>query len=89
VLGLSPGPAHHDHIVREAHQLAGPALSPLPVKPVEIDVAQARRDHPALRGSGHVTRDRAVLHHSCAQHRAQQLQDVAVDDPFLDRRHQL
>ena len=41
-LGLSPGPAYHDHIVGEPHQLSGTALRPLPVKPVEIDVAKAR-----------------------------------------------
>jgi site-specific DNA recombinase len=45
--------------------------------------------HTALRGSGVAARDRPVLHHSCAQHRAQQLQDLSVDDPFLDRGHQL
>jgi hypothetical protein len=42
-----------------------------------------------LRGSGVAARDRPVLHHSCAQHRAQQLQDLSVDDPFLHRGHQL
>jgi hypothetical protein len=66
-----------------------PALCPLPVKPVQIDVAQARQDHPTLRSSSVAASDRAILHHPRAQHRAQQLEDLAVDDPLLDRRHQL
>ncbi|MCA1677442.1 MAG: recombinase family protein [Actinobacteria bacterium] len=35
----------------------------------------------ALRSAGHIAADRAVVHHPCAQHRAQQLEDVAVRDP--------
>jgi len=34
-LGVSPGPAHHDHVIGETHQNPGPALGPLPVQPVE------------------------------------------------------
>jgi site-specific DNA recombinase len=45
--------------------------------------------HPALRSPGAAAPDRRILHHPRAQHRAQELQDVTVDDPFLDRRHQL
>jgi len=44
--------------------------------------------HPALRRAGRAARDRSLLQDACAQHRAQQLEEVAVDDPFLDRRHQ-
>ena len=49
--------------IRVTHENPVSALGPLPVKPVQIDVAQARRDHPALRGPGHATPDRPVLHH--------------------------
>ena len=87
-LGLLPRSAHHKQIVRETDQNPMPAVRPLPVKPVQIDVAQARRNYAALRGSRHFPRDRPVLHHPCAQHRAQQLQDVPVADPLLDHRHQ-
>jgi hypothetical protein len=72
-LGLRTRPAHHHQIVRETHQNATPALRPLPVKPVQVDVAQAGRDHPALRRSGQLARDRPVLHHPRAQHRAHEL----------------
>ena len=44
--------------------------------------------HPALGSPGVLAVDSAVLHHPRAQHRAQQLQEVTVADPLLDRRHQ-
>ena len=47
------------------------------------------RDHPALRGAGIRTPDLPVFHHSCPQHRAQQLQDRLVADAFPYRLHQL
>ena len=47
------GLAHHQQIVGVADQNPVPALCPLPVKPVQVDVAQAGRDHPALRGPAH------------------------------------
>ena len=47
------------------------------------------REDPALRGSGRFPEDLAVFHHSRAQHRAQQLQDRLVADPFLHRLHEL
>ena len=61
--GLLLRSAHRQQIVRVTHQNPVSALGPLPVKPVQIDVAQARRDHPALRSSRHATLDRPVLHH--------------------------
>jgi hypothetical protein len=88
-LGLRLALAQHDHVVRVPHQNPVPALRPLPVKPMQIDVAQAGRDHPALRGPSAGTPDRPILHHPGAQHRAQELEGVTVDDPLLDRRHQL
>ena len=66
-----------------------PTHVPSPVEPVQVDVAQQRGDHPALRGAGHRLAYRTALHHSCPQHHAQQLQDSLVADPFLHRLHQL
>jgi hypothetical protein len=86
--GFRPRSAHCQQIVRETDKNPVPALRPLPVKPMQIDVAQAGRNYPALRGAGHVAHDRPVLHHPRAQHRAQELQHMAVRDPLLDRRHQ-
>ena len=51
-LGLRLRPAHHHQIVRVADQHPVPARLPLPVEPVQVDVAQHGRDHPALRGTG-------------------------------------
>jgi hypothetical protein len=51
-LGFCACSAQRQQIVCVAHKNSGSALGPLPVKPVQIDVAQARRDHAALRGSG-------------------------------------
>jgi hypothetical protein len=80
--------AEHHQVIRVTHQHPTPALDPLPVEPVQIDVAQDGRDNAALRGAGHIAADRTVLHHPRAQHRAQQLEQVAIRDPFLDRQHQ-
>ena len=55
-VGLRPCPAHRQQIIREPDQNPVPALRPLPVKPMQVDVAQAGRNHTALRGSGHVPR---------------------------------
>jgi hypothetical protein len=44
-LGLTPGPAHHDHIVRETHQNAGSALRPLPANRAWLS---------RMRGNAHV-----------------------------------
>ena len=40
VLGFLFGLAHHQQIVRVANQHAGAAPCPLPVEPVQVDVAQ-------------------------------------------------
>ena len=80
--------AAHHQVIRKPHQHSCPALGPLPVEPVQIDVGKDGRNNTALRSTSHVAVDRTVLHHSPAQHRAQQLQQVTVTDPFLDRRHQ-
>ena len=40
VLGFPLGLAHHQQIVRVAHQHPGAAPIPLPVEPVQVDVAQ-------------------------------------------------
>src|SRR6476646_4327259 len=53
-LALRPRLAHRQQIIREPDKNPVPALRPLPVKPMQVDVAQAGRDHTALRGSGHV-----------------------------------
>lgn len=74
--------------VGEAHQLPCAVGLPFPVKPVQVDVTEQRRDHPALGRAGDRLADRPVLHHPGAQHRAQQFEDVAVTDAFLDRLHQ-
>ena len=47
---------------------------------------RARSPRPA--GSRHLARGPRRPPSPRAQHRAQQLQDVAIDDPLLDRRHQ-
>src|ERR1019366_682256 len=49
-LGLLPRPAHRQQIIRETNETPMPARRPLPVKPMQIDVAQARPEPPALRG---------------------------------------
>jgi len=40
VLGLLFGLAHHEQIVRVADQHSGAAPDPLPVEPVQVDIAQ-------------------------------------------------
>jgi hypothetical protein len=82
------GFAHHQQIIRIADQHPVSACRPLPVEPMQVDVAQDRRNHAALRGAAPATFDRAVLQDPGPQHRAQELQEMAVNDPFLDRRHQ-
>ena len=47
-LGLCPRPAHRHQIVCVADQNPVTALRPAPVKPVQVDVAQQRRDDAAL-----------------------------------------
>ena len=47
------------------------------------------RDHPALRRAGDRPTNRAVLHHSRAQHHPQELEHGLVADAFLHRLHQL
>ena len=56
---------------------------------MQIDVAQHRRNHPALRGTRHRAPYLPVLHHPRAQDRAQQLEDRLITDTFLHRLHQL
>ena len=48
-LGLTLRPTHHDQIVGVADERAAAARLPGPVKPVEVDVCEQGRDHPALR----------------------------------------
>ena len=76
-------------VVGVADQHPVPASSPCPVEPVQVDVAQQRRDHPALRGAGHGRRDRArpPSPRRAASRAAASGRPVA--DPFLDRLHQL
>jgi len=63
---------------------------PTPTGPSEPSYLLRGSSHDtALGRTGHVAVDRPVLHHPRAQHRTQQLEDVPVTDPFLDRRHQL
>ena len=78
VLGVPFGLAYRQQIVCVAHQYPVSSLGPLPVKPVQIDVAQDGRNHTALRGAADAAPDRRVLHHPGAQHRAQELQDVTI-----------
>ena len=47
------------------------------------------RENPALGSPGHGPPDLPVLHHSRAQHRAQQLEHGLVADAFLHRLHEL
>ena len=75
-----------DHPRNEPESMS--ARLPMPVEPVQVDVAQARAKLRRLAGFPYLRRDRPVLHHPCAQHRAQQFQHMAVADPLLDRRHQ-
>jgi site-specific DNA recombinase len=63
--------------------------------------ADTESDHPAdyqlrwrggdaaLRGSGHLSTHQALLHHSGAQHRPQELEHRLIADTFLDCLHQL
>jgi hypothetical protein len=86
--GFPAGLAHHQQVIRVADECSAPARLPCPVEPVQIDVAQDGRNHTALRSPGTAAPDRPILHHPGAQHRAHELQEMAVADPFLDRRHQ-
>src|SRR5208283_2470021 len=65
LLGLLPGGAQHDEVIRVADDFSHAALSPGPVEGVQVDVGWERRDDPAL-GS---PRDRLGEHpgfqHSC------------------------
>ena len=88
ILGFPLGLAQRQQIIRIAQQQPVPACLPFPVKPVQVDVAQDGRNHTALRGAAHTMPDRARLKHPSAQHRAQELQQVAIADPLLNRRHQ-
>src|SRR6266545_2499424 len=86
--GLPFAPAQHHQIVGVTHQYAAPARLPDPVEPVQVDVAEQRRDNTTLRRTGHAAPDRALLHHPRAQQRTHQLEQLAVTDPLLNRRHQ-
>ncbi len=55
---------------------------------MQVDVGQQRRDHAALRSPGGTPYDCAVVHHCGTQHVAHQLQQLAVNDSFLERLHQ-
>src|SRR6266511_2606093 len=87
-LGLALRPAQHQQIIGVTHQHTAPARPPDPVEPVQGDVAQQRRDNTTLRRTGHAAPDRALLHHPRAQQRTHQLEQLAVTDPLLNRRHQ-
>ena len=86
--GLRFRSAHHDEIVGVADEHTVSACPPAPVEPVQVDVAEQRRDDAALWRAADAAPDRPFLHHPRTQQRAQQLEDLAVDDPFLDRLHQ-
>src|SRR6266545_2631546 len=60
--GLPFAPAQHHQIVGVTHQYAAPARLPDPVEPVQVDVAEQRRDNTTLRRTGHAAPDRALLH---------------------------
>ena len=77
--------AHRDHVIRVAYQNPVPALCPLPVKPGQIEVSQARRDHPPCRvpASLRLTARSSIT--PCALHRAQQLQGMTFDDVTGER----
>lgn len=73
--GLPTGRAHHQRVVGIAHQHPVLPCLPGPVDPVQEDVGQQRRYHPALRSASDRPADLSVLHDSGPQHRAQKLQD--------------
>ena len=52
----------------QAHQPPVTLRLPCPVKPVQVDVAQQRRDDPSLGSAGVRAADHAVLHDSRAEH---------------------
>ena len=80
--------AHHHQIVRVADDLPCALGRPCPVEPVQIDVAEQWGHHASLRRASVARAEYSGVHDPGAQHRAQELQDLAVNDPFLDRRHQ-
>ena len=86
--GLLAGGAHHHQIIGEADQDSHPAGLPSPVQPVQVDIAEQGRDNPTLGSPGNCAPDHAVFHHPGAQNRPQELEDVTVTYPFLDRRDQ-
>ena len=86
--GLRLRPAHHHEIVGVADKDTVPARLPVAVEPVQVDVAEQGRDDPALRRAADLAPHRSLLHDPGTQERAQELEDVAVDDPLLHRLHQ-
>jgi hypothetical protein len=76
--GLPLGVAQRQQIIGVADQHPAPARPPFPIKPVQVDVAQDGRDHPALRSSAHALTDRPRLHHPSAQHCTQELQQATI-----------
>jgi DNA invertase Pin-like site-specific DNA recombinase len=62
-----------------------PVTSP---EPAPNYLLRGRSHHPALRRASDAAPQRPSLHHSSAQHAAQERQDSPVADAFLDRLHQ-
>ena len=86
-LRLLPRVAHHQRVVRIADQHTVLGRRPCPVQPVQVDVAEHRRDHPALRRASRAVPKRPALHHSGAQHATQEPEDSPVTNALLDRLH--
>jgi hypothetical protein len=87
-LGLLPGVAHDDRVVRITDQHTVLARLPCPVQPVQVDVTEQRRQRTALRRPGHAAPQRPGLQHPGPQNHADQGEDRLVADAFLDRLHQ-
>jgi hypothetical protein len=75
-------------VIGVPHELAHTLRVPLPVEPVQVDVAEQRGDNPALGRARDRRADHAVLHHPGTKHRTEELEDMAVVNAFLDHLHQ-
>jgi len=88
LLGLFPGLAQHDEVVRVADDFPDATLNPGPVEGVQVDVGQQRGDDPALR----CARDRLGAHpslqHPCTQPLSEQFEHPPVRHPLADQSQQ-